>query len=397
MRRAARKAASWSSEGSQAPGRRHCSQTPGRERTECASWLRAVSRPSPNCRSPPCTSCSDRSSKGCRRSRPRKLARSAAPWACRTTAGASGSWCSPAACHCWRRPRRTVRCLCLIDDAHWLDVASADALLFVARRLGAEGIAILAGTRTAERSGLDGTGLPSVTLGGLDLAAAASLLEGAGLPVAAAVREQLVEQTGGNPLALLELPRGLTAGQLAGTEPLPEALPLSESVESAFLTRVLALPEAAQRLLLVAATDDSEHLPTILRAAAEFGAAERELTLIEEAALLRVVSARVEFRHPVLRSAVYGHAPSAQRRDVHRALAAHSDSDRRAWHLAAATVEPDEEVVAALEATAARAEARAGHLAAARAFERAAELSANPADRGRRLAAAARAASLCRS
>ena len=236
--------------------------------------------------------------------------------------------------------------------------------------------------------------LPSVTLGGLDLAAAASLLEGAGLSVAAAVRQQLVEQTGGNPLALLELPRGLTAGQLAGTEPLPEALPLSESVESAFLTRVLALPEAAQRLLLVAATDDSEHLPTILRAAAEFGAAERELTLIEEAALLRVVSSRVEFRHPVLRSAIYGHAPSAQRRDVHRALAAHSDSDRRAWHLAAASVEPDEEVVAALEATAARAEARAGHLAAARAFERAAELSANPADRGRRLAAAARAASL---
>ena len=284
--------------------------------------------------------------------------------------------------------------LCLIDDAHWLDAASADALLFVARRLGAEGIAILAGTRTAERGGLDGTGLPSVTLGGLDLAAAASLLEGAGLPVAAAVREQLVEQTGGNPLALLELPRGLTAGQLAGTEPLPEALPLSERVESAFLTRVLVLPEAAQRLLLVAATDDSEHLSTILRAAAEFGAADHELTLIEEAGLLRVVSARVEFRHPVLRSAVYGHAPSAQRREVHRALAAHSDSDRRAWHLAAATVEPDEEVVAALEATAARAEARAGHLAAARAFERAAELSANPADRGRRLAAAACAASL---
>ena len=284
--------------------------------------------------------------------------------------------------------------LCLIDDSHWLDAASAEALLFVARRLGAEGIAILAGTRTAERGGLDATGLPSLTLGGLDLAAAAALLEGAGLPVAAAVREQLVEQTGGNPLALLELPRGLTAGQLAGTEPLPEALPVSESVESAFLTGALALPEAAQRLLLVAATDDSEYLPTILGAAAEFGAAERELTLIEEAALLRVVNARVEFRHPVLRSAVYGHAPSAQRRDVHRALAAHSDIDRRAWHLAAATVEPDEEVVAALEATAARAEARTGHLAAARAFERAAELSANPADRGRRLAAAARAASL---
>ena len=123
--------------------------------------------------------------------------------------------------------------LCLIDDSHWLDAASAEALLFVARRLGAEGIAILAGTRTAERGGLDATGLPSLTLGGLDLAAAAALLEGAGLPVAAAVREQLVEQTGGNPLALLELPRGLTAGQLAGTEPLPEALPVSESVESA--------------------------------------------------------------------------------------------------------------------------------------------------------------------
>jgi DNA-binding CsgD family transcriptional regulator len=275
-------------------------------------------------------------------------------------------------------------------------------VLFVARRLSAEGVAILVGARDVERGHFDARGLPSLTLGGLDGEAAAALLEeGAGVSAAAAVRERLVEQTGGNALALLELPSELTEAQMTGTEPLPDALPLTGQVEAAFLGRAVALPEPAQRLLLVAAADDSEHLPTVMRAAESFGAGPDALTVLEEAGLVRVRGTRVEFRHPLVRSAMYGSAPSALRRAAHGALAvapphadADADADRRAWHLASAALEPDADVVSALEDAAARAESRAGHLAAARAYERAAELSADLADRGRRLVSAARAASL---
>jgi DNA-binding CsgD family transcriptional regulator len=290
--------------------------------------------------------------------------------------------------------------LCVVDDAHWLDAASADAVLFVARRLSAEGVVILVGARDAERGHFEARGLPSITLGGLDGEAAASLLEqGVGVSAAPAVRERLIERTGGNALALLELPGGLSDAQMTGIEPLPDALPLTGQVEAAFLGRAAALPEAAQRLLLVAAADDSEDLPTVMRAAETFGAAPDALTDVEQAGLLLVRGARVEFRHPLVRSAVYGSAPSVLRRAAHAALAAalpggEAEADRRAWHLASAALEPDADVVSALEEAAARAESRSGHLAAARAYERAAELSADPTDRGRRLVAAARAASL---
>jgi DNA-binding CsgD family transcriptional regulator len=290
--------------------------------------------------------------------------------------------------------------LCVVDDAHWLDAASADAVLFVARRLSAEPVAILVGTRDAERGHFEARDLPSLTLGGLDGEAAAALLqEGAGVSAAAAVRERLVEQTGGNALALLELPSGLTEAQMTGSEPLPDALPLTGQVEAAFLGRAVALAQPAQRLLLVAAADDSEHLPAVMRAAESLGAGPDALTAVEEAGLVRVRGTRVEFRHPLVRSAVYGAAPSALRRAAHGALAValpdgEADADRRAWHQASAALEPDADVVSALEDAAARAESRAGHLAAARAYERAAELSADSADRGRRLVFAARAASL---
>ncbi|HMI68379.1 MAG TPA: ATP-binding protein, partial [Solirubrobacteraceae bacterium] len=149
--------------------------------------------------------------------------------------------------------------LCVVDDAHWLDAASADAVLFVARRLSAEAVAILVGARESERGHFDAPGLPLLTLGGLDGEAAAALLEeGAGVRAAAAVRDRLVEQTRGNALALLELPSGLTEAQMTGNEPLPDALPLTDQVEAAFLGRAAALPESAQRLLLIAAADDSE-------------------------------------------------------------------------------------------------------------------------------------------
>jgi DNA-binding CsgD family transcriptional regulator len=289
--------------------------------------------------------------------------------------------------------------LCIVDDAHWLDAASADAVLFVARRVSAEGVVILVAARE-ERGHFDSRGLPALPLGGLDGVAAAALLEhGAGVSAAPAVRARLIEQTGGNPLALVELPGSLTEAQMTGSEPLPDALPLTAQVEAAFLDRALRLPESAQRLLLTAAAEDSEHLPTVMRAAERFGAGPSELTDVEEAGLLRVHGTRVVFRHPLVRSAVYGSAPSVLRRAAHGALAAalpdgEVDADRRAWHLASAALEPDADVVSALEEAAARAERRTGHLAAARAYERAAELSANPTDRGRRLVAAARAASL---
>src|SRR3954469_20518545 len=289
--------------------------------------------------------------------------------------------------------------LCIVDDAHWLDAASADALLFVARRLSADGVAILVGLRESERGHLETRDLPSLTLGGVDDEAAAALLEqGAGLSAAPAVRERLIEQTGGNALALLELPSELTAAQMTGSEPLPDALPLTDQVEAAFLGRAVQLPEAAQRLLLVAAAEGSEDLPTVMRAAGSFGAGPDALTLVEETGLMRVRGSRFQFRHPLVRSAVYGAAPSVLRRGAHAALAAalphDDDADRRAWHLASAALEPDADVVSALEDAAARAEDRMGHLAAARAYERAAELSAGSADRGRRLVAAARAAGL---
>jgi len=288
--------------------------------------------------------------------------------------------------------------LCLIDDAHWLDAASSDALLFVARRVSAEGIVMLMSAREREGGYLDARGLPSLTLGGLNDDAAAALLEQrAGLRATADVRERLIEQTGGNALALLELPTALTADQLTGTQPLPEALPLTGQVEAAFLARTARLPAAAQRLLLVASAEASGDLATMLRAAERLGVAAEALSPVEEAGLLRVVGTRFEFRHPMVRSAVYGSAPSVLRRSAHAALAEalpadEAHPDRRAWHLASAAVEPDAAVVSALEDAGRRAEARTGYLAAARAYERAAELSADPLERGRRLVAAARAA-----
>ena len=289
--------------------------------------------------------------------------------------------------------------LCLVDDAHWLDEPSADALRFVARRLDAEGIVMLFGAREGDVRVFDAPEIPSLVLGGLDTEAAAAVLTGkAGIDAAAFVRDRLVERAKGNALALLEIPSALTRRQLAGDEPLPDALPLTGQVESVFLGRVRRLPEDTQRLLLVAAADDSEDVTIIARAGTSLGIDLHALDPAEAGKLVIVRGTHLEFRHPLVRSAVYEAAASSDRREAHRALAdalAGDDeqADRRAWHLAASSWEPDESVVEALEQAAGRAEERAGYLAAARAFERAAELSADPASRGRRLAAAARCAS----
>lgn len=287
--------------------------------------------------------------------------------------------------------------LCLVDDAHWLDSSSADALRFVARRLDAEGIVLLFAARDGEVRAFEAADVPSLQLYGLDVEAAAELLTQHARAPASTVRDRLVEQTLGNALALIELPGALSDAQLAGDEPLPEALPLTHQVESVFLERVRRLPDDSQRLLLVIAADDSENPAFVARAGANLGVNVDALDAAEQAGLVSVSGTRLEFRHPLVRSAVYGAATSGQRRAVHRALATalagdEEQADRRAWHLASSALEPDEDVLRALEQAAERAEQRAAFTAAARALERAADLSSDEVARGRRLTGAARCA-----
>jgi DNA-binding CsgD family transcriptional regulator len=287
--------------------------------------------------------------------------------------------------------------LCLIDDAQWLDAPSADALLFVARRLGAEGIVMLFAARETEDVHFESTGLPVVELGALDVESASALLtRHAGDAIAPAVRDALVEESGGNALALVELPVGLSRAQLAGEEPLQQRLPLTRGVQRLFLDRVSGLPEPTQALLLVVAADDTGQLSTIMRAAGSLGVGEDALAPAEQAGVISVLGTTLELRHPLVRSAVYGRAASTERRAVHLALAKALDGelelDQRAWHRATAASGPDSEVADELEQAAERARLRSGHAAAARALERAAQLSVDDDPRGRRLVAAATAA-----
>src|SRR5215207_8010024 len=281
--------------------------------------------------------------------------------------------------------RRPV--LCVVDDAHWLDEASANALVFVARRLEAEGVVVLFAARDGDPRRFGAVGLPTLEIGGLGgVAVAALLAERAAVSVDPEVRDRLLERTGGNPLALIELPSVLTSDQLSGTQPLPLRLPLTDGVEHAFLERVRRLPDDAQALLLIAAAEDTGRQATL-------GAGVAALDAAEAAGLVRVRAGGIAFRHPLVRSAVYQGATSSQRRQAHRALAGaadrEGDADRRAWHLAAAAVEPDQGVVRELDAAAERALGRGGFEAASAALERAATLTSDPHSRGRRLVAAA--------
>ncbi|MGX4687669.1 helix-turn-helix transcriptional regulator [Streptomyces sp. JNUCC 63] len=285
--------------------------------------------------------------------------------------------------------------LAVVDDAHWLDDASAAALLFVARRLQAERVALVFAARDGDARRFDADDLPHIVLGGVTGAVADALLSArAGGAIDPAVRDELVTGTGGNPLALVELAGVLTAEQLAGRAPLPTPLPLTDGVERAFLDRHRRLPEQAQRFLLVAAADDTGRLAVVRDAADRLDAGDDALDAVERAGLLCVDGDAVDVHHPLVRSAVYRVATSAQRRAAHRALAGvpDIDADRRAWHLAAATDRPDETVVAALDAVAERAAGRGGHEAAAAAWTRAAELTAGGEARGRRLYLAASSA-----
>ncbi|GGS51071.1 transcriptional regulator [Planobispora rosea] len=288
----------------------------------------------------------------------------------------------------------TTGLLCLVDDAQWLDRASRDALVFAARRLHAEGVAMIFAARDGEGS-FPSPGLPELGLSGLLPEAAAALLDRH--PLAPAVRHRLLAEAGGNPLALLELPVALAA-EGGGAFPLG-VLPLTSHLQLAFHGRISRMPESCQSLLLVAAAEETGELAVILRAAAALGASVEDLSSAERAGLVLRGDAdgtTIRFRHPLIRAAVYQRAPLGQRLAVHRALAtalgAPEYADRRAWHLAAAATGTDEEAAAALERTAARALGRSGHEAAAAAYERAARLSADPAARAHREALAAEAA-----
>ena len=283
--------------------------------------------------------------------------------------------------------------LCVVDDAHWLDAASAEALVFVARRLQADRIALLIAAREGDARRFEAPGLPELVLDGLGGAEARALLDSA-LP--GAVRDELVRATAGNPLALLELPTALTEDQRAGRAPLDAGLPLTERIERAFLARVAPLPEDARRLLLIAAADDSGAPGTVLRAAAALGVPPGALDTAERAGLVTTAGGTVVFRHPLVRSAVYRAAGFGERRAAHEALAAaldgDADADRGAWHRAVVATPPDDEAAQALVLTADRARHRGGHAAAMRALERAAELDSDPDRRTDHLLGAAAAA-----
>jgi DNA-binding CsgD family transcriptional regulator len=284
--------------------------------------------------------------------------------------------------------------VCLVDDVQWLDRASAQTLAFVARRLLAERIGIVFAVREPNDVN-ELSGLPELVVAGLADGDARSLLASA-MPgrLDERVRDQIVAETRGNPLALLELPRGLTPAELAGGFGLPEARPLASRVEETFVQRVRTLPRETQRLLLVAAAEPVGDVSLLWRAAERLGIRGDAGKPAEEAALIDL-GIRVRFRHPLVRSAAYRAADFRDRQDVHRALAKatdpDTDPDRRAWHRAQAASGPDEVVADELERSADRAQARGGAAAAAAFLARAAELTPDPAGRGKRAVAAAQA------
>jgi DNA-binding CsgD family transcriptional regulator len=280
--------------------------------------------------------------------------------------------------------------LCVVEDAQWLDRASAQAVGFVARRLANEAVAFLFGARELPD---EVRGLPEMVLDGLTDRDARKLFESV-FPyrLDEPVLDRIVAETHGNPLALLELPRGLSPAQVAGGFGLPVSVPLAGRIEESFRRRLAGLPSPSRRLLLVAAADPTGDAALVWRAAELLGITDSAAEAAEAEGLVDL-TAGVVFRHPLVRSAVYGAASARDRRQAHQALAEATDPavdpDRRAWHRAQAASRPDEEVAAELELSAGRAQARGGFAAAAVFMQRSTELSVDPARRaGRALAAA---------
>jgi DNA-binding CsgD family transcriptional regulator len=281
--------------------------------------------------------------------------------------------------------------LCVVDDAQWLDQASAATLVFVARRLLADPVGIVFAARTSDGHLQQLSQLEVQGLGSRD--ARALLNSAVRFRLDEQVRDQIIAETRGNPLALLELPRGLTATQLAGGFGLLEAQALRGQIEKSFVRQLETLSEDARRLLLLAAAEPIGD-PRVLMRASELLALSVAVVDAETDGLL-AIGERVTFRHPLVRSAVYPAASMQERRVVHHALAEATDRnvdpDRRAWHLAAAAAGPDEHVATELEHSAGRAQARGGLAAAAAFLRRAVALSHDPARRGGRALAAGEA------
>ncbi|HEY6396017.1 MAG TPA: AAA family ATPase [Solirubrobacteraceae bacterium] len=282
--------------------------------------------------------------------------------------------------------------LCVVDDAQWLDQASALTLAFVARRLLAEPLGLVFAARDPGDALVH---VPDLEVDGLGYGDAQALL-GTSLPfiLDERVRDRVVAETHGNPLAMLELPRGLTSTELTAGFGIVGMRPLPERIEQSFVRRLEALPGDARRLLLVAAAEPLGDPVLLWRAASQLGIDFGVAEAIETQGLL-AIDERVTFRHPLVRSAIYRSLPLDDRRAVHRALAEatnrETDPDRRAWHLAAAVAGPDEDVAQELEQSAGRAQARGGFAAAAALLQRAVGLTEDPVRRADRALAAAHA------
>jgi AAA ATPase domain len=282
--------------------------------------------------------------------------------------------------------------LCVVEDGHWLDRASAQALAFVGRRLLADPVGLVISTRDVDP---EFSGLPELKLEALGVADAMTLLRSIpGAPLDAQVRDRIVAEAHGNPLALLEWHRVLTPAQAAGGPPLPGRGPLSGRLEESFRRRLVLLPAETQRFLLVAAAEPVGDAVLVWRAAARLGI-DSEAALHAVEVELVEVGTTVRFCHPLVRSAAYTAASLAERQDAHRALAdvmvLDIDRDRRAWHRALALTGPDEGVADELELCAGKAQGRGGLAAAAAFLERSAALTLDPERRAERTIAAAAA------
>ena len=292
------------------------------------------------------------------------------------------------------RASATRGLLCVVDDAQWLDRESAGVLVFVARRLQADAIAVLFGLRDPSDAPAGLADLPGIELAGLPAAEALQLLSAAIPGIDVRVGQRIVDETRGNPLALIEVGRELTPAQLAGEAPLPEVLPLGRRLEARFLRQTRHLPVGTQTLLLAAAADPTGDAALLWRAGRRLGYGP-EAAAPAQAEELIVVGTDIRFRHPLIRSAIYHSAAPIERRRIHQALATATDPghdpDRHAWHLSEATAEPNEEVAADLERAADRATSRGGWAASAAFLTRAAVLSPDPRTQARRLLSAARA------
>ncbi|WP_167880622.1 helix-turn-helix transcriptional regulator [Nocardioides guangzhouensis] len=290
--------------------------------------------------------------------------------------------------------------LLALDDVQWWDTASLDALLFVARRVAAEPVLLLLAAREQAGTGDEAItavarlpGVLELPVGGLpddDVGALMAAVVGVAPPEA--VSHALAERTHGNPLALVEMVRVLTPDQLAGRDPLPDALSLGERLERPFLQRAAVLPPTARDLLLVAAAEPGGELDVLAEAAGVDGL-DRVLEAVETSGLVRYDGRNLLYTHPLARAAVYGDAGARERHEAHLRLAAvqeaRGQADRAVWHRAAATLGIDDGLAAALDGVAERSRLRSGHAAAAAAYERAADLSSTGAERVRRLSAAA--------